>query len=81
VVDGASQTQHADLSNYSWLPHCNDLFQTPIVARFSDSPRTRQAIDQRPVNNGFLQQSAIRYQQMPTIHGSQVDAIRILLAG
>jgi putative transposase len=32
VVDGASQTQHADLGNYSWLPHCNGLFQIPIAA-------------------------------------------------
>ena len=32
VIDGASQTQHADPSNYSWLPHCNGLFQTPIAA-------------------------------------------------
>jgi putative transposase len=32
VVDGASQTQHADLGNYSWLPHCNSLYQAPIAA-------------------------------------------------
>ena len=32
VIDGAFQTQHADLSNYSWLPHCNGLFQTSIAA-------------------------------------------------
>jgi putative transposase len=31
IVDGASQTQHADLSNYSWLPHSNGLYQNPIA--------------------------------------------------
>ena len=31
IVDGASQTQHADLSNYSWLPLCNGLCQNPIA--------------------------------------------------
>jgi hypothetical protein len=32
VVSGISQTQYADLSNYSWISHYNELFQTPIAA-------------------------------------------------
>ena len=32
VVSGNSRTQCAELSHYSWLPHCNGLFQTPIAA-------------------------------------------------
>jgi transposase InsO family protein len=32
VVSGKSQTQCADLSNYSWISHCNGLFQIPIAA-------------------------------------------------
>lgn len=32
VVSGNSRTQCADLSDYSWISHCNDLFQTPIAA-------------------------------------------------
>jgi len=32
VVSGISQTQCADFSNYSWISHCNGLFQTPIAA-------------------------------------------------
>ncbi|MGB7933729.1 MAG: integrase core domain-containing protein, partial [Gammaproteobacteria bacterium] len=32
VVNGISQTQCADLSSYSWISHCNGLFQTPIAA-------------------------------------------------
>jgi putative transposase len=32
VVSGNSRTQCAELSLYSWLPHCNGLFQTPIAA-------------------------------------------------
>ena len=31
VVSGISQTKCADLSNYSWISHCNRLFQTPIA--------------------------------------------------
>jgi hypothetical protein len=27
-----SQPRRAKLSNYSWVPHCNGLFQTPIAA-------------------------------------------------
>jgi len=32
VVSGNPRTQCAELSHYSWLPHCNGLFQTPIAA-------------------------------------------------
>ncbi len=32
VVSGISQTQYADLSNYSWISHCNEFFLTPIAA-------------------------------------------------
>jgi transposase InsO family protein len=32
VVSGDSRTQRAELSDYSWISHCNGLFQTPIAA-------------------------------------------------
>jgi len=32
VFSGNSQTQCADLGGYSWVSHCNGLFQTPIAA-------------------------------------------------
>jgi len=32
MVNGVLQHQPADLGNYSWLSHCNGLFQTPIAA-------------------------------------------------
>ena len=32
VVSGISQTQCADLSSYSWISHCNGLFQTQVAA-------------------------------------------------
>jgi putative transposase len=32
VVSGELQPPRAKLSNYSWLSHCNGLFQTPIAA-------------------------------------------------
>jgi len=31
-ISGGHQLLHAKLSNYSWLSHCNGLFQTPIAA-------------------------------------------------
>jgi transposase InsO family protein len=31
-VSGMHQSLAAKLSNYSWVPHCNGLFQTPIAA-------------------------------------------------
>jgi transposase InsO family protein len=31
-VSGGHQPLRAKLSNYSWIPHCNGLFQTPIAA-------------------------------------------------
>ena len=32
VISGNSLPQRAKLSNYSWVSHCNGLFQTPIAA-------------------------------------------------
>jgi hypothetical protein len=32
VVSGDSRIQRAELSDYSWISHCNGLFQTPIAA-------------------------------------------------
>ena len=32
IVSGGTQTQCADLSDYSWLSHCNGFSQTPIAA-------------------------------------------------
>jgi len=32
VVSGNPQPLRANLSNYSWISHCNGLFQTPIAA-------------------------------------------------
>ena len=32
VVSGISQTQCADLNSYSWISHCNGLFQTQVAA-------------------------------------------------
>ena len=32
VVSGNSQTQCADLNSYSWISHCNGLFQTQVAA-------------------------------------------------
>jgi len=32
VVSGISQIQCADLSNHSWISHCNGLFQTQVAA-------------------------------------------------
>jgi putative transposase len=32
VVSGDSRAQRAELSDYSWIQHCNGLFQTPIAA-------------------------------------------------
>jgi hypothetical protein len=31
-VSGDHQPLHAKLGNYSWISHCNGLFQTPIAA-------------------------------------------------
>jgi len=31
-VSGDPRPRPAELSNYSWISHCNDLFQTPIAA-------------------------------------------------
>lgn len=32
VISGISQTQRADLNSYSWISHCNGLFQTQVAA-------------------------------------------------
>ncbi len=31
-VSGDPRTRRAKLTNYSWMSHCNGLFQTPIAA-------------------------------------------------
>jgi hypothetical protein len=32
VVSGDSRIQRAELGDYPWISHCNELFQTPIAA-------------------------------------------------
>ena len=32
VFSGISQTHCADLNSYSWISHCNGLFQTQVAA-------------------------------------------------